>query len=72
VSTSSFKKHAMDISKKLASKSALAKHSHNTSHHICIENAKLVAREEHYIKRKTREALEIEQTTLNMDDELHR
>jgi hypothetical protein len=50
----------MDISKNLASKAALAELSHNTCHHICIENEKLVAREEHYIKRRTREALEIE------------
>jgi len=50
----------MDISKNHASKSALAELSHDTSHHICIEYAKLVAREEHYIKRSTRGALETE------------
>jgi len=50
----------MDISKNHASKYALAELSHNTSHHICIKNEKLIDREGHYIKRRTREDLEVE------------
>ena len=45
------KEHALDITRDRASKSALAEHSHNSSHHVCIENAKLLMREENYLKR---------------------
>jgi hypothetical protein len=39
--------------------SALAKHSQDTGHHICIEDTKIIAKLEHYGKRKIWEALEI-------------
>ena len=53
-------------------KSALVEHSHSTSHHICIERAYLIAREDNYNKRRIREAMEIEKrnNNLNKDDGL--
>jgi hypothetical protein len=33
---------------------------HNTSHHIFIENAKWITKEEHYLKRRVRGVVEIE------------
>jgi len=37
----------------------LAKHSSKTKHHICLESASIIAREEQHQRRKIREALEI-------------
>ena len=50
----------------------LAKNSHNTSHHVCIENTSLISREDNYNKRRIREAVEIEKmnNNLNKDDGL--
>jgi len=39
--------------------SALAKFFSKTKHHLCLEDAKLIMKEEHYHRRKIREALEI-------------
>ena len=66
------KKHSADIIHNRTKKSALAEHSHNTSHHICMEKASLIAKEDHYYKRRVREALEIEKMdkTLSKDDGL--
>ena len=64
--------HALDITRDRASKSALAEHSHNSSHHVCIENVKILTREEHYLKTWVKEAMEIDKwdNTLNRDDGL--
>jgi hypothetical protein len=53
-------------------KSALDEQSDNTSHHICIEDAKIIARIDHYGKRKIWEFVEIElnERNLNIDDGL--
>ena len=66
------KEHSANIVHNHIKKSALAEHSHNTSHQICMEKASLIAREEHYYKRRVRESLEIEKRdkTLNKDDGL--
>ena len=54
------KEYATNIMKDKADKSSLIKHCHNSDHHICIENAKLIMKEEHYLKRKVKEVVKIE------------
>jgi hypothetical protein len=39
--------------------SALAEHSLKTKHQVCLEETKILAKENHYYKRRLREALEI-------------
>ena len=53
-------------------KLALAEHAHQSHHHIRIQEAKLITREELYKRRKIREAIEIEKIPLNLnkDDNL--
>ena len=53
-------------------KSALEIHVHNTSHHICMGDAKLIVKEEYYTKIRIWEALYIERqiNTLNRDEGL--
>jgi hypothetical protein len=48
----------------------LVEHSQNTGHLICIDNAKIIAKMNHYGKRKVHEALEIElnATNINIDE----
>lgn len=48
-------------------KSALAEHSHHTSHHICLENDRIIAKIGNYTKRKVRERIEIELTLENLN-----
>ena len=48
-------------------KLALAKHGHQSRHHIRIEETKLITIEEHYKRRKIREAIEIEKFPLNLN-----
>ena len=66
------KEHALDITRDRASKSSLAKHSHNSFDHVCIKNDKLLTMEEKYLKRQVKEAVEIDKrhNTLNLDDGL--
>ena len=66
------KEHTTDICRDRSYKYVLTEHSHNTSHHICIDKMRLLAREEHYTKRRIREAVEIEKrnNTLNRGDNL--
>ena len=51
-------------------KSVLAERAHLTQHNICLENAKVIAREDNLTKRKIREKIEINMTNdcLNRDD----
>ena len=49
------KEHSADIVHGQTKKSALANHSHSTHHHVCIEKASLIAREENYNKRRIRD-----------------
>ena len=53
------KEHCADI-KQERKKSTLAKHSLKTKYQILMEDAKVIALEDHYNKRKIREAIEIE------------
>ena len=53
------KEHGADIKNERSRTSALAEHSLKTKHHICLESASIIAREEHHQRRKIREALEI-------------
>jgi len=53
------KEHTADLRRERTSKSALVEHVHSSSHYICMEKAKLVRKEYHYLKRKIKEAIEI-------------
>ena len=66
------KEHTADLRRERTSKSALVEHVHSSSHYICIEDVKLVKKEDHYLKRKIKEAIEIEKRNniLNHDDGL--
>ena len=66
------KEHIVDIHHNRIKNSAIAEHCHNTNHHICIKNTKVLATIPHYYKRKIREVLEIEKhvNNLNQDDGL--
>jgi hypothetical protein len=66
------KEHIVDITHDCITKSTLVEHSHNTTHQICMDKASLIAKEEHYNKRRMREALEIDirNNTLNKDEGL--
>jgi hypothetical protein len=50
----------------------LVEHSHNTGHHICVKDTKIIARMDHYGKIKIREAMEIKlnENNLNKDEGL--
>ena len=53
------KEHVVDIKHERSRTSALADHSLKTKHHLRLEDAKIIAREEHYQRHKIREVLEI-------------
>ena len=44
----SLKEHGVDIKHERARTSTLADHSSKTKHHLRLEDAKIIAREEHY------------------------
>ena len=54
------KEHVLDITRDRANKSSLTKHSHNSSHHICIENDKLLTKEENHLERWVKEDVEFD------------
>ena len=62
-----FKEHSADLRLQRFQKSAFAKHSSKTSHHVCLENAKNFARVDHYGKRKVMESLKIELNPNNLN-----
>jgi hypothetical protein len=66
------KEHKADITHRRVKKSALAEHAHKTKHHIMIEDANVLARVDHWSKRRIREATEISENPncLNRDDGL--
>ena len=47
--------------------SALAEHSLKTRHHICLEDTKILAKENHLFKRCIREAIEIQKHPSNLN-----
>jgi predicted GIY-YIG superfamily endonuclease len=53
------KEHGADIKNERTHTSALAEHSLTTKHHICLEDTKILAKEDHLLKRRIREAIEI-------------
>ena len=63
------KEHGADIRNERICTSTLAEHVTKTKHQVCLENTKIIATEDHYFKRKFREALEIIKlpNNLNMD-----
>ena len=64
------KEHMADLRHDRHKRSALAEHAHLTQHHICLENAKVIAKEDNLIKHKIRENIETNMTNncLNRDD----
>lgn len=68
------KEHTADLRRERTSKLALAEHVHYYSHYICMEEIKLVRKEDHYLERKIKEAIKIEkiknENNLNEDDGL--
>lgn len=66
------KEHTADLRRDRTSKSALAEHVHSSSHYIYMEKVKLVRKDDHYLKRKIKEAIEIgkKKNHLNWDDGL--
>lgn len=61
------KEHKGDIKNERICTSALALHSLKTKHHVCLEDTKIHAKENHYYKRRIREALEIIKHPNNMN-----
>lgn len=61
------KEHEADIKNGRSHTSALAEHSSKTKHHVCLEDAKIIAREDNYQKRKIREAIEIMKFPQNLN-----
>ena len=64
------KKHSADLRHNRYKNSAIAEHVFITGHHICLENAKFIAREDNLVKQKIREKIEINLNAncLNRDD----
>ena len=62
--------HVADIRHGRSRTSALAEHVEKTNHHICIEEAKVLARIDHFHHRKLREALEIEKRPINLNRDI--
>jgi predicted GIY-YIG superfamily endonuclease len=61
------KEHEADIKNERSRTSALAEHSSKTKHHVCLEDAKIIAREDNYQKRKIKEAIEIMKFPQNLN-----
>ena len=59
--------HVADLKHNRSRSSALAEHAEKTNHHICIEDAEVIANIDHFYHRKLREALEIEKRLVNLN-----
>ena len=59
--------HVLDIKHAMSCSSSLDEHAKNTNHHICIEEARFIARIDHFHHRKLRESLEIEGWPINLN-----
>ena len=59
--------HAADLRHGRTKSSTLAEHADKTKHHVCIEEAKFIARVDRYHHRKLREAIEIERRPINLN-----
>jgi predicted GIY-YIG superfamily endonuclease len=61
------KEHEANIKNELIRTSALVEHSLKTKHHVCLEDTKILEKEDHYYKRRVKEALEIIKHPNNMN-----
>ena len=61
--------HAADLKHRRSKSSTLAKHAEKTNHHVCIDEASVIARVLHFYHWKFREALEIENRPSNINRE---
>ena len=59
--------HVADLKHNRSRSFALAEHAEKTKHHICIEDAEVIARVDHFHHQKLREALEIEKISVNLN-----
>jgi predicted GIY-YIG superfamily endonuclease len=66
------KEHGADIKNECTRTSTLVEHSLTTKHHVCLEDTKILAKEDHLFKRRIREAIEIikHPNNLNRDNGL--
>jgi hypothetical protein len=66
------KEHGADIKNECTRTSALAEHSFSSKHHIHLEDKKILAKEDHFFKRRIKEAIEIlkHPNNLNRDNGL--
>ena len=62
-----FCEHSADIRYDRVHKSTLAEHSSSTKHHICLESAQILAKEDNFFKRKLKEAIEISYHSINLN-----
>ena len=67
------KEHGPDIKNVHTFTFALAEHLNTTKHQVCLEDTKILAKEDHFYKRIIREAIEIIEhpNNLNMDGGLN-
>ena len=56
-----------DIERERVQKSALVEQSSSTKYHICLENAKILSKEDNYFKRKLKEAITINYHPINLN-----
>ena len=59
--------HAADLKHNRSHSFALVEHVEKTKHHICIEDAKVIARVDYFYPRKLREAWKIEKRSVNLN-----
>ena len=66
------KEHINDITRNRSEKLGFTEHACYSSHYICMEQAKLIHKEDHYLKRRVKEAIEIDKSSniMNKDDGL--
>ena len=62
-----FKEHNAYLRFKRTKKYALVEHSWGIEHHVCLQDAKIIARIHHYRKRKVMESLKIELNPNNIN-----
>jgi predicted GIY-YIG superfamily endonuclease len=61
------KEHGADIKNGRTRTSALAEHSLTTKHHVLLEDTKILAKEDHLLKSRIREAIEIIKNPNNLN-----
>jgi predicted GIY-YIG superfamily endonuclease len=61
------KEHGADIKNEWTCTSALVEHSLTMKHHVHLEDTKILAREDHLLKRRIREAIKIIKNPNNLN-----